>query len=444
MSQPSPHRVVVVGGGFGGVHAARALSGIGAEVTIIDRTNHHLFQPLLYQVATGVLSPGQIAPALRSLFRRHPDVRVLLAEVSDVDLEQRIVYAHGIEPLEVPYDTLIVAAGATHSYFGHDEWEGLAPGMKTLGDAIHLRSRILGAFEMAEQEDDPEARMGWLTFAIIGGGPTGVELAGQIRLLADRVLKGEYHRIDTTTARIVLLDATPTLLGPFAESLRARARRDMIGMRVDVELESPVTDVDNLGVTVGTGQESRRIAARTVIWAAGVKASPIGERLARQAGAEVDRAGRLHVRDDLSLPGHPEVFAIGDMISVDGVPGTAQPAIQEGKYVARVVKARLRGHTAHRPFRYIDLGMMAVIGRTRAVADLFGKVRIGGFPAFLIWGVIHLAYLVGWGNRFEAVSRWLWTILARNRRERLISMSSLAGDEAVAKDLEQGEASAVS
>jgi NADH dehydrogenase len=439
---PSPHRVVVVGGGFGGVHAARALSATGAEVTIIDRTNHHLFQPLLYQVATGVLSPGQIAPALRSLFRRQPDVRVLLAEVSDVDLERRIVIAHGIEPLEIPYDTLIVAAGATHSYFGHDEWEELAPGMKTLDDATHLRSRILGAFEMAEQEDDPDARTAWLTFAIIGGGPTGVELAGQIRLLADRVLRGEYHRIDTTTARIVLLDATPTLLGPFAESLRERARRDMTGMGVDVELDSPVTDVDNLGITIGTGGDSRRIPARTVIWAAGVKASPIGERLARQVGSQVDRAGRLHVGPDLSLPGHPEVFAIGDMISVPGVPGTAQPAIQEGKYVAGVVKARLRGHGAHRPFHYVDLGMMAVIGRTRAVADLFGKVRIGGFPAFLIWGLIHLAYLVGWGNRFEAVSRWLWTILARNRRERLISMSSLAGDEAVAEDLEQGQVTA--
>jgi NADH:quinone reductase (non-electrogenic) len=444
MSEPSAHRIVVVGGGFGGVRAARMLSGIGAEITLIDRTNHHLFQPLLYQVATGVLSAGQIAPALRSLFRRQPDVRVLLAEATDVDLDQRIVHARGVESLEIPYDTLIVAAGATHSYFGHDEWEELAPGMKTLDDAAHLRSRILGAFEMAEQEPDPQARRAWLTFAIIGGGPTGVELAGQIRLLANRVLRGEYRRIDPADAQVVLLDGAPSLLGPFAESLRERARRDMIAMGVDVELDSPVTEVDNLGVTVGDGEQRRRIAARTVIWAAGVKAAPIGARLAEHSGAQVDRSGRLRVGPDLTLPGHPEVFAIGDMIALDGVPGTAQPAIQEGKYVARVITARLQGHAPHRPFRYVDLGMMAVIGRTRAVADLFGKVRVGGFPAFLIWGIIHLVYLVGWGNRFGAVSRWLWTIIARNRRERLISMSSLAGDEAVEEDLERGQMTAVS
>ena len=249
--------------------------------------------------------PGQIAPALRSLFRRQPDVRVLLAEVTDVDLERRVVHARGVEPLQIPYDTLIVAAGATHSYFGHDEWEELAPGMKTLDDAAHLRSRILGAFEMAEQEADPEIRAAWLTFAIVGGGPTGVELAGQIRLLADRVLRGEYRRIDPADARVVLLDAAPTLLGPFADSLRERARRDMLAMGVDVDLDSPVTDMDNLGVTVGQGEASRRIAARTIIWAAGVKAAPIGGRLAEHSGAQLDRAGRLHVEPDLTLPGIP-------------------------------------------------------------------------------------------------------------------------------------------
>jgi NADH:ubiquinone reductase (H+-translocating) len=431
----SAHRVVIIGGGFGGVRAAQALSGAGAQIALIDRTNHHLFQPLLYQVATGVLSPGQIAPALRSMFRHRPDVEVLLAEAEDVDLDRRVVRAHGVERVEIPYDTLILAVGATHSYFGHDDWAEIAPGMKTLDDADRLRSRILGAFEMAEQETDPAAQRAWLTFAIVGAGPTGVELAGQISLLARRVLRGEYRHIDTASARVMLLDATSEVLGPFAASLRARAKRDLERLGVEVRLEAPVTEIDTHGVVIGGDDGPHRLEARTVIWAAGVKASGLGPLLAQRSGTPMDRSGRLRLEPDLTLPGHPEVFAVGDMISLPHVPGTAQPAIQAGKYVAGVIRARLSGGKPPPPFRYRDLGMMAVIGRSQAVADLFGRVRVGGFPAFMIWGLVHLAYLVGWGNRFEAVTRWMWTILARNRRERLISMASLAGDESAQEEL---------
>jgi NADH dehydrogenase len=422
--------VVIVGGGFGGVRAARALEHANVQITLIDRTNHHLFQPLLYQVATGVLSPGQIAPALRSLFRGQKNVRVLLGSVEEVNLERHFVTMAAVEETRVPYDTLVLATGSTHSYFGHDEWSAVAPGMKSLDDASRLRSRILGAFELAEQERDPREQARWMTFAIVGAGPTGVELAGQISTLAQRVLRDEYRTIDPANARIVLLDAADKALNGFAPRLQARAARDLRDMGVEVDLSAPVVDVDPGGVTVkGSDGRARRIDAHTVIWAAGVRASPLAAQVGRAAGATVDRAGRVSVEADLTLPGHPEVFAIGDMIAISGVPGVAQPAIQEGKYVASVIRARLAGRAAPGPFKYRDLGMMATIGRTRAVADVFGKVRLGGFPAFLIWAFIHLAYLVGWGNRFGAITRWLWTFLARNRRERLISLVSLASEE---------------
>jgi NADH:quinone reductase (non-electrogenic) len=429
-ASPRPHRVVIVGGGFGGVRVAQGLEHEDVQVTLIDRTNHHLFQPLLYQVATGVLSPGQIAPALRSLFRGQENVRVVLGSAEEINLERRFVKVVALEATRVPYDTLILATGSTHSYFGHEEWSVLAPGMKTLDDAGRLRSRILGAFELAEQERDPRERARWMTFAIVGAGPTGVELAGQITTLAQRVLRGEYRTIDPAQARIVVLDAGPKALNGFAPRLQARAERDLRDLGVEVDLSAPVVDVDPGGVTVKDQEgRSRRIDARTVIWAAGVRASALAAQVGRACGAPVDRAGRVGVGPDLSLPGHPEVFAIGDMIAIPGVPGVAQPAIQEGKYVASVIRARLAGGSAPRPFKYRNLGMMATIGRTRAVADLFGKARIGGFPAFVIWAFIHLVYLVGWGNRFGAVTRWLWTFLARNRRERLISLVSLATEE---------------
>ena len=433
---PARHRVVILGGGFGGVRAAKSLRRAPVDITLIDRTNHHLFQPLLYQVATGMLSPGQIAPALRSLFRNQPNVHVVLGEVEDIDLERRCVRAMATHQIEIPYDTLIVAAGATHSYFGNEQWGEFAPAMKTLEDAIRLRSRILSAFELAEQESDPAAQAAWLTFAIVGAGPTGVELAGQIAMLAHRVLRREYRKIDPSHARIVLLDAVPSVLNAFPSTLSRHAEDELYGLGVDVELEARVVDVDRNGVvlTDSTGQR-RRLEARTVIWAAGVEASPLGELLAKKSGGEVDRAGRLSVGRDLTLAGHPEVFAIGDMTSIPDVPGTAQPAIQEAKYVALVVRARLDGKHPAGEFKYRDLGAIATIGRTQAVADLPGRIRLWGFPAFVIWGAVHLAYLVGWGNRFEAVARWMWTLLARNRRERLISVVSMAPEEAGRRQL---------
>jgi NADH:ubiquinone reductase (H+-translocating) len=433
----SPHRVVVIGGGFGGTRATKALEHSPVEITLIDRTNHHLFQPLLYQVATGVLSAGQIAPALRSMFRGQQNVRVLLGAVTEIDLERRTVRMIADDEHDVPYDTLIVATGATHSYFGHEEWERLAPGMKTLDDAGRVRSRILGAFEIAEQKSDPAERQAWLTFAVVGAGPTGVELAGQIALLANRVLRGDYRHIDPSRAQVLLFDATPHVLGEFPESLSERAANDLRRLGVDVQLQAPVTEIDADGLTVGSGDDSRHIAAKTVIWAAGVKASPLAGQLGEASGAEVDRAGRVHVNPDLTLPGHPEVFVIGDTITIPGVPGTAQPALQQGKYAARVVRARLEGNPPPGPFKYRNLGTMAAIGRTSGVADLFGRIRLGGPVAFFIWGAVHLVYLVGWGNRYEAVARWLWTILARNRRERLISIVSLVSDKTALKELRE-------
>lgn len=429
--QRLPH-VVIIGGGFGGLEAAQQLQKAPVQLTVIDRSNHHLFQPLLYQVATSVLSPGDISAPIRSVIRGR-NSSVVLAQVTSIDRVRKVVVC---DAGEIPYDKLIVATGATHSYFGHDEWAEVAPGMKNLDDANRIRSRILGAFELAEQETDPAERDAWLTFAVVGGGPTGVELAGQVALLANRVLRGEYRCIDSRQARVLLLDAAPTLLGPFPQKLRDRARRDLAGLGVEVELEAPVVSIDRDGLDVDGPEGPRRIPARTVIWAAGVKASPLAARIAERTGARTDRAGRLLVEPDLTVPGHPEIFAIGDMVALDGVPGTAQPAIQEGAYVSRVVVARLRGARTPKPFAYDDKGMMATIGRAQAVAQI-GRLQFGGFPAFLVWGIVHLAYLVGWGNRFEAVVRWMWTLLARNRRERLISIVSLVSEDRAREELDR-------
>ncbi|MDO8214177.1 NAD(P)/FAD-dependent oxidoreductase [Conexibacter sp. CPCC 206217] len=421
------HRVVIVGGGFGGVRAAKALKRLPVDVTLIDRNNHHLFQPLLYQVATGVLSPGQVAPALRSLFRGQDNVRVLMGEVQRFDLERKIVHAVAQHELEIPYDTLIVAAGATHSYFGNDAWAADAPGMKTLDDANRVRSRILWAFELAEQAQSAEERAALLTFVVVGAGPTGVELAGQIAILARRILKKEHRAIDPTEARVLLLDAAPHVLPPFPEKLRAHAEQDLTKLGVEVELNAMAVDIDDVGIQVADTRDAgqrRRIASRTVLWAAGVQASPLARLLAQESGTSTDRAGRLLVRHDLTLPVHPEVFAIGDMVSRPGVPGVAQGAIQEGRYVAKVIASRIGQQPAPPPFRYKDKGTMATIGRTHAVAQV-GGAKLTGLLAFYIWAFVHIAYLVGWGNRFEAVARWMWTIVARNRRERLISPDSL-------------------
>ncbi|HWF55776.1 MAG TPA: NAD(P)/FAD-dependent oxidoreductase [Solirubrobacteraceae bacterium] len=423
---PARHRVVIVGGGFGGVKAADGLRRAEVDVTLVDRANHHLFQPLLYQVATGVLSSGQIAPALRGMFRRQRNVRVLLADVLGFDLDRHIVRAQAEHELELPYDTLIVAAGAAHSYFGHDDWARIAPGIKSLDDAIHVRSRILGAFEMAEQAVDEAERNAWMTFVVVGAGPTGVELAGQLAILSRRVLEHDYRRIDPARARIVQIDADDAVLPAFAPQLRERAKHDLRELGVEVQLGAMAVGVDEHGIDVREGDAQRRIEARTVLWAAGVQASSLAHDLAAASNAETDRSGRIHVSPQLSVPGRPEVFAIGDMIAMEGVPGVAPAAIQEGAYVAKLIKRRLRGRSKGK-FRYIDKGTVATIGRTRAVAQVW-FVKLWGVPAFLIWGAVHLTYLVGWGNRYEAVTRWMWTLAARNRRERLITVSSVLRD----------------
>ena len=415
------HRIVVVGGGFAGVRAVRKLAKAGgADITLVDRTNHFVFQPLLYQVATGVLSGGQISPALRGIFRRYPHVRVLLGEVDGFDLEARTVRVFGEHEFDVEYDTLIVAAGATHSYFGREEWSLLAPGMKTVDDAHRLRSMILGAFELAESAATESERDAWLTFAIVGAGPTGVELAGQVAELAQRILASEYRSVDLARTRIVLLDSNPRVLKTFPEALSARAKSDLEFLGIDVQLGLRAIGIDTEGLDVRARDGSqRRIQAKTIVWAAGVKGSPLGAAL-----GEVDGAGRVLVEPDLTVPGHPEVFVLGDLAAVPGVPGVAQGAIQEGEYAASVILARLAGARVPAPFRYKDKGSMATIGRRRAVVDL-GNRQLTGGRAFFAWGVIHLAYLSRWEDRLEAVWRWAFTVLGAQRRERLISVVSL-------------------
>jgi NADH dehydrogenase len=417
------HRVLVVGGGFGGVNVARELAGVPVDVTLVDRTNHHLFQPLLYQVAAGILPPGLIAPALRSITRKQLNVRTLLVDVQDIDLEHRVVTAR--EPdeslLELPYDTLVVAAGATHSYFGKDEFAEFAPGMKTIEDARYIRDGILSKFEMAELATDPKVRAEWLTFVVVGAGPTGVELVGQIAELAHKVLPRDFRDVDTTSARILLLEGAPSVLPPFAPKLQRYTQRVLEKMGVEIRLNTLAVDMDHDSITVKGPDGLETIRARTRIWAAGVQASPLARRLADQSEAEVDRAGRVTVNPDCSLPGHPEVFAIGDMASLDRLPGVAQPAIQEGRYVGKVIKDRLAGRTEVKPFKYTDKGSMATIGHKAAVADAFGR-QVTGLPAYLMWGFVHVAYLVGWGNRLGTVYTWARALyLSKNRGHRIIT-----------------------
>jgi NADH dehydrogenase len=417
------HRVVVVGGGFGGLNAVRALAHADVDVTVVDRTNHHLFQPLLYQVAAGILPPGLIAPALRSVVKKQANARALLADVHDLDLDNRVVRAEGPDgrPLELPYDSLVVAAGATHSYFGRDEWAEFAPGMKTVEDARHLRDRILLAFEMAELATDPEERAEWLTFVIIGAGPTGVELVGQVAELAHSVLPRDYRSVDTTEARILLLEGAPSVLPPFAEKLQRYTHRRLETMGVEIRTGTLAVGMDDRSVTVKGPDGEETIRARTRIWAAGVQASPLARMLAERSGAETDRAGRIAVNPDCTLPGHREVFAIGDMVSLNKLPGVAQPAMQEGKYVGKVIKSRLAGDGKVEPFKYFDKGSMATIGYRSAVADAFG-MKTTGLLAYLMWGFIHVLYLIGWGNRLGTLYTWLRALVfTKNRGHRIIT-----------------------
>jgi NADH dehydrogenase len=421
--------VVIVGGGFGGLPACRYLGKLPVDVTLIDRRNHHLFQPLLYQVATGILAPGQVAPPLRHVLRRDKNVKVELAEVTGFDLDQHVVHARlplG-ESIDVPYDSLIVAAGVTQSYFGHDEFAAYAPGMKTIDDALELRRRILGAFELAETETDPDEKKNWLTIAVVGAGPTGVELAGQMRELATRSLKREFRTFDPAALRVVLLDAGKEPLATFGDNLSGRATRTLEHMGVEVRMGARVTSIDAAGVDYTTESGTERIDAHTVVWAAGVQASPLAASLAQAAGVETDRIGRIEVLPDLSLPGHPEVFAVGDMMSLNDLPGVAEVAMQGSMHAANTIRRRLVGHTDTSPFKYRDLGSVAALGRFRAICNWHG-LNLSGFPAWLVWLFVHLAFLNGFASRIGAVFSWARCMIGRARAERVISVAHRGGD----------------
>ncbi|HLW94023.1 MAG TPA: NAD(P)/FAD-dependent oxidoreductase [Solirubrobacteraceae bacterium] len=425
------HRVVVVGGGFGGLRAAQGLRHASVEVVLIDRQNFHLFQPLTYQVATGALSPSEIAYPLRAIFKRAGNVEVMLAEVHDVDLAARVLHlrsAGGVAaPATLAYDTLIVAAGSHYNYFGHDDWREFALEVKSLESALAVRARILRAFEAAEMATDERMRTELLTFVVVGGGPTGVEMAGQIAELARDTLRRDFRSIDPRSARIVLVEALDRLLTSFPPALSKRAARSLERLGVSVMLATRVEQIDAGSVTISRdGGAHERIAASNVIWAAGVSGEDLAAVLARRAGAELDSAGRVTVEGDLSLAGHPEVFALGDMVRVRapdgspmGLPGVAPVAIQQGRYVARLVRARLAGR-ALKPFRYRDKGNLATIGRGAAVADIHG-LRLSGFIAWATWLVVHLFYLVGFQNRVVVLIRWSSSFATHGRGSRLIT-----------------------
>lgn len=412
------HRVVIIGSGFGGLNAAKALKHADVDIKMIARTTHHLFQPLLYQVATGIISSGEIAPPTRIILRRQKNVQVLLGNVTHIDLASKTVKSELLGHSYVtPYDSLIIAAGAGQSYFGNDHFAEWAPGMKTVDDALELRGRILGAFEQAERSSDPSRREKLLTFTVVGAGPTGVEMAGQIAELADHTLKGAFRHIDSTQARVILLDAAPAVLPPMGEKLGNKARARLEKMGVEIQLGAMVTDVDRNGITVKDSDGTiRRIESATKVWSAGVSASPLGRDLAEQSDAQLDRAGRVKVLPDLSLPGHPNVFVVGDMAAVEGVPGMAQGAIQGAKYAAKAIKAELRGAdpAQREPFQYFDKGSMATVSRFSAVAKI-GPIEFGGFIAWLAWLVLHLVYLVGFKTKVTTLLSWTVTFLSRAR-----------------------------
>jgi NADH dehydrogenase len=415
------HRVVIIGGGFGGLQAALTLGRAPVQVTLLDRRNFHLFQPLLYQVATGQLSPANIASPLRAVLKRQANAQVLLAEATSIDVPgKRVLLSDG----ELGYDTLIVAAGARHHYFGHDDWEQLAPGLKTIEDATEIRRRVLLAFEAAERESDPQRQQAWMTFVVVGAGPTGLELAGALGELAHHTLKGNFRNIQPNQARILLLEGMDRVLPPYPPVLSAKAAQALARLGVTVRTGTIVTDLQHDLVTVRAGGQTELVPARTVLWAAGVDASPLGKSLAQASGVTLDRAGRVPVLADLSLPGHPEIFVIGDMASCPGpggkpLPGVAPVAMQQGRYVARRIARRLAGKDEP-PFHYHDRGSMATIGRAAAVADL-GWVRISGWLAWLAWLFIHLIYLVGFQNRLLVLFQWAWSYYTRGRSARLVT-----------------------
>ncbi len=444
--RPQRHHVVIIGSGFGGLFAAKALRGQRVKVTLLARTTHHLFQPLLYQVATGILSEGEIAPVTREILRGQRNARVIQALVEDIDLGRKVVVARAQdEPIEVAYDSLIVAAGAGQSYFGHDEFATFAPGMKSLDDALELRARIFGAFELAEVAAENQAEVDkLLTFVVVGAGPTGVEMAGQIRELSTHTLRREFRHIDPAQARVILLDGADQMLASFGDRLGKKAQRALEDMGVEVRLGAVVTDVTEDGVTVRYRDgRDEHIASACKVWAAGVQANPLGQTLAAQSGVELDRAGRVKVLPDLTLPGHPEVFVVGDMAYVEGVPGVAQGAIQGARYAARLIADRLQppvsatavvpagdrfgpGAGEPEPFRYFDKGSMATISRFKAVVSV-GPVRVSGFVAWLMWLGLHLLYIAGFKQRVSTLVRWALTFVSNGRSERATTRQQLAG-----------------
>jgi NADH:ubiquinone reductase (H+-translocating) len=412
-----PHTVVIVGGGFGGLAAAKALRNAPVRVFLIDRSNHHLFQPLLYQVATAVLGPGQIASPIRNILRDQINVTVLMGEVSGVNKEARQVFVSDVDRKEVPvsYDSLVLATGAQHSYFGHDEFERYAPGLKSLADAVAVRNKILKAFEQAEAEEDPSRHRDLLTFVLVGAGPTGVEMSAAIASLVQNSLKSDFRRIDPTSARVVLVDRSKRVLGSFSENLSEAANERLKSLGVEILLERGVDEIDEDGVIVA----GERIASKTVIWTAGVTPSPAGKWLE----VETDHSGRVRILGDLTVPGHPEVFVVGDTASLDQdgkpLPGVAQVAMQQGRYAGKLIHRRLSGEPPPKPFRYFDKGNMAVVGKGFAILQS-GKVAISGFLAWMAWAAIHLEFLAQSSLRVSVFVQWVWTYMTGQRGSRII------------------------
>ena len=422
------HRVVIIGSGFGGLFAARALKSADVDITMIAKTTHHLFQPLLYQVATGILSEGEIAPTTREILRRQRNVTVQLGLVERIDADAKQVHwrFHNREAV-TDYDTLIVAAGAGQSYFGNDYFARYAPGMKTIDDALELRARIFGAFELAESQPPGSDVSKYLTFAVVGAGPTGVEMAGQIRELASETLVGEFRHIDPATARVVLIEGGKQVLAAFGDRLGAVAQKSLEKRGIEVWLGSLVTNIDDSGVEVRRADGSQvRLESACKVWAAGVQGNPLGAQLAEQSDAELDRAGRVKVAPDLSVPGRPEIYVIGDLMAVDGVPGVAQGAIQAARYVADRIVAGLAGKQSSKPFVYRDKGSMATISRFSAVVSV-GKLRVTGFIAWVMWLVLHLLYIAGFKQRVTTLMHWFISFLSRGRSERTMTNQQLVG-----------------
>ena len=426
---PGARRVVIVGGGFAGLFAARALRRAPVEVTLIDRAEHHLFQPLLYQCATGILSEGKISSPLRDLLKRYRNVNFVLAEVTGIDAAERRVFARRLtgDQIEFDYDYLILAAGVRQSYFGHDEYAAFAPGMKTIEDTRRIRRRVFGAFEMAESASDPEERRRWLTFALVGAGPTGVELAGQIRELATKTLRREFRHIHPDAARVMLFDGGGVPLAVFGQKLSALAARDLSKLGVELHMGSIVTEADINGLQVKDHDGNvTRYEAGTILWTAGIEAPPLAGLVAKATGAEQDRAGRLICGNDLSLPGHPDILVVGDLMSLDNLPGVAEVAMQTGLYAGRKITQEAQGNTYSKPFRYHDLGSAAYISRGRAVVSA-GKLHLHGFPGWCAWLFIHILFLTGYRNRVGAIFSW-WFAFARDlRRERGFTVEDMVG-----------------